>query len=162
MYGRFSDRTVRPPPYCNIRRWSKLVLASWKHEKKFHPGGDEYRRISEPALPIYPLSPPSWFNILPSKNKIQPAKYRRIFSHVTKPRTQFRSSLCDKTSEKRLSLKCTQKGKCFEQNFNSAWLQRAKSATVTCNGMNAITWSHNSVSCWLILSVLIAVNSLWG
>lgn len=93
--------------------------------------------------------------------KNQPVKYHRIFIQVTKARTQFKCSVCDKTLQL-LTLKSAQKGKCFKQNFDSALLKTAKSATVRCRKQrhHAVTCSHNHLSCWLLFSMLILMYGL--
>lgn len=55
----------------------------------------------------------------------------RIFSMVTKTRTQFRSNLSDDSLETILIAKSMQQGMCYEQQFDHAFLQKAKSASTT-------------------------------
>ncbi len=57
------------------------------------------------------------------------ADCERIFSHVTKTQTQFRSQLCSKTLESLLTVKSNMAESCFEQNFDSDFLKKAKSAS---------------------------------
>lgn len=57
------------------------------------------------------------------------AECERIFSQVKKNRTQFRSSMTDAVLEKLLKLKSAQRGLCYEQEFDSNFLNKAKSAT---------------------------------
>ncbi|XP_046402959.1 uncharacterized protein LOC124168735 [Ischnura elegans] len=59
------------------------------------------------------------------------AECERIFSTVTKKKTQFRSMLSETSLEKFLILKSIQKGKCFEQKFSPEFLKKAKSATTS-------------------------------
>lgn len=59
------------------------------------------------------------------------AECERIFSTVTKTKTQFRSMLSETSLEKFLILKSVQKGKCFEQKFSPEFLKKAKSATTS-------------------------------
>jgi hypothetical protein len=92
-------------------------------------GNLKYDRLTEVMLAILAV---------PQSN----AGCERIFSQVTKTRTQFRLSLFDKTLEKQFTLKSTQKGKYFEQNFDSALLKKAKSATVTCSKQQYHACSH--------------------
>lgn len=57
------------------------------------------------------------------------AECERIFSSVTKTKTQFRSMLSQESLEKLLTLKSVQEGKCLEQEFSQEFLKRTKSAT---------------------------------
>lgn len=57
------------------------------------------------------------------------AKCERVFSTVKKTRTEFRSSLSNKTLGDHLMVKGDQTGHCFEQLYSDNFLKLAKSAT---------------------------------
>lgn len=82
-------------------------------------GGDgclKYDRVARVMLSILKI---------PHSN----AECERLFSQVKKTRTQFRSSLNDENLSKLLVVKSNQNGKCYEQQYDAAFLKRAKSAT---------------------------------
>ncbi|KAJ8877861.1 hypothetical protein PR048_022320 [Dryococelus australis] len=56
------------------------------------------------------------------------AESERIFSQVRKTRTQFRLSMSSETLDKLMVVKARQQGN-YEQNFDSAFLKKAKSAS---------------------------------
>lgn len=60
------------------------------------------------------------------------AECERIFSMVKKTRTEFRSSLSNKTLGDLLMVKSHQTGRCFEQVYSDNFLRLAKSATARC------------------------------
>ncbi|CAN7950470.1 unnamed protein product [Ixodes hexagonus] len=57
------------------------------------------------------------------------AECERLFSTVNKTRTEFRSSVCDRTLGNLLMVKGHQNGACFEQVYSEKFLKQAKSAT---------------------------------
>ncbi|KAL1429183.1 hypothetical protein MTO96_016520 [Rhipicephalus appendiculatus] len=56
------------------------------------------------------------------------AECERQFSIVKKTRTQFRSSMCDKTLANVLLAKCQRNGFCYGQTYSDDFLKKAKSA----------------------------------
>lgn len=61
------------------------------------------------------------------------AECERIFSIVTKTKTKFRPNLSDDTLEKVLLAKTGLRGNCYEQIFDTAFLNKAKSAATVNN-----------------------------
>lgn len=81
-------------------------------------GLPKYKELSEVMLSIL---------LIPHSN----AECERIFSIVKKNRTEFRSSLSNKTLENLLVLKTNQSKPCFERVFSRDFLTRAKKATAS-------------------------------
>lgn len=96
-------------PRCDVQ-WVKLGnIRAVDRSLRFH-------RISRVMLGILSI---------PHSN----AECERIFSTVNKTRTEFRSSVCEKTLESLLMVKGHQSGTCFEQTYTEKFLKQAKSAT---------------------------------
>lgn len=64
------------------------------------------------------------------------AECERIFSLVTKNLTQFRSTLSSQNLESLLTVKSNMTSPCFQQNFETEFLKRAKSATTVLHSNN--------------------------
>ncbi|KAL1442126.1 hypothetical protein MTO96_046532 [Rhipicephalus appendiculatus] len=96
------------------------VDAQWRMVSQLRTadGRLKFSRIAEVMLGILSI---------PHSN----AECERLFSLVRKTRTEFRSSMSDKTLGHVLLAKCDQAGHCYNQTYTEDFLRRAKSATTT-------------------------------
>ncbi|KAL3254597.1 hypothetical protein MRX96_054130 [Rhipicephalus microplus] len=96
------------------------VDAQWRmvSQPRTADGRLRFSRIAEVMLGILSI---------PHSN----AECERLFSLVRKTRTEFRSSMSDKTLGHVLLVKCDQAGHCYNQTYTEDFLRRAKSTTTT-------------------------------
>lgn len=101
----------------NIMEESRIDT-QWKliSDLKNEMGEKKYGRLAKTMLSLL---------VIPHSN----AECERTFSQIRKIKTDFRASLSNKNLENLLIVKCSKKVKCFEENFSSEFLKKAKSAT---------------------------------
>lgn len=97
------------------------VDAHWRMVSQLRTadGSLKFGRIAEVMLAILSILS------IPHSN----AECERLFSLVRKTRSEFRSSMSDKTLRHVLLAKCHQTGHCHDQTYSEDFLKRAKSAT---------------------------------
>ncbi|KAL3247537.1 hypothetical protein MRX96_056968 [Rhipicephalus microplus] len=105
------------PPHILLE---EQVDAQWRMVSQLRTadGRLKFSRIAEVMLGILSI---------PHSN----AECERLFSLVRKTRTEFWSSMSDKTLGHVLLAKCDQAGHCYNQTYTEVFLRRAKSATTT-------------------------------